>query len=144
MVYDYECQKCLEVHEEFHGMTEHPVIQCACGGKCVKLIATGALFCGVNGRADMYNFVDFNTTGQPVVINSKTQWHNHLKKVGLNDDVQNDPYTKAQVEAKVRSVTTKKDENRKKIKTAVVEAYKQRRSPAARQRVKEVLQKGGE
>lgn len=101
------------------------------------------MFCGVNGRADMYNFVDFNTTGRPVPINSKTQWRNHLKAHGLNDDVKNDPYTKSELEAKVQKRNADKINDRKKIRNSVVEAYKNRKSSAAKQRVKEVLQKGG-
>lgn len=143
ILFDYECERCLKVHEEFHGMTERPRVLCKCGGICVKLIATGQMFCGVNGRADMYNFTDFNTTGKPVVINSKTQWRDHLKKHGLNDDVKNDPYTKSELEAKVQKKNFDKEIRRKEIKRSVVEVYKQRKTPQFKKRVQEVLQKGG-
>lgn len=124
-------------------MLEKPNIVCKCGYVCVKLIGTGAMFCGVNGRADMYNFVDLNTTGKPVVINSKTQWRNHLKLHGLNDDVKNDPYTKSEIESKIQQKNRDKEGSKKKIRQAVVEAYKQRKSPQAKQRIKQVLRKGG-
>ena len=35
----------------------------------------------------LYNFVDFHTTGKPVVIHSKRQWKRHLKKLGMTDDI---------------------------------------------------------
>lgn len=144
MRYDYECQSCLKLQEEWHSYEDKPKVIChKCGGRCVKLISTGAMFCGVNGRADMYNFVDFNTTGQPVVINSKTQWRNHLKQHGLNDDVKNDPYTKSELEAKVRKRSSDKETRRKEIKKSVVEVYKQRKTPQFKQRVKQVLRKEG-
>jgi hypothetical protein len=139
MIYDYECQRCLKTQEVFHSAMERPEVLCACGGKCLKLIATGAMFCGVNGRADMYNFVDFNTTGKPVVINSKTQWREHLKRTGLNDDVKNDPYTKSELEQKVRDRANKKIEHRREIKKAVTEVYKKRKTPEFKKRVKEAL-----
>ena len=120
---------------------ERPAIYCNnCGHKCVKLISTGQMFCGVNGRADMYNFVDFNTTGQPVVINSKTQWREHLRKHGLNDDVKNDPYTKSELEAKISKKNNDKIEQRRKIKESVVKVYKEKRnSPEFKQRVKQAI-----
>jgi hypothetical protein len=125
-------------------MSEKPKVFCDCGGRCAKLISTGAMFCGVNGRADMYNFVDFNTTGKPVVINSKTQWEKHLKKTGLHDDVKNDPYTKSEIESKLQVSSHKKQQERKAIKKTVIEAYKQRNTPVFKKRVKEQLQKKGE
>lgn len=143
MIYEYECDVCNVKREVFHMASERPIIKCKiCKGRCFKLISTGAMFCGVNGRADMYDFVDFNTTGKPVVINSKTQWRNHLKKVGLNDDVKNDPYTKSEIEAKLQKRSHDKEKARKEIKKSVVEVYKQRKSPQFKQRVKEVLKKG--
>lgn len=141
MIYDYQCNLCGETHEEFHGAFEKPKILCSCGGKCVRLISTGAMFCGVNGRGNMYDFVDYNTTGQPVRISSKTQWKSHLKQHGLNDDIKNDPYTKSELESKVRQKQSDKDSNRKKIKESVVQAYQHRRSPQAKQRVKQALNK---
>lgn len=143
MIYDYQCDSCGRIQEYFHGMLEKPTIICAvCKKKMFKLIGTGAMFCGVNGRGSMYNFVDFNTTGQPVVINSKTQWRNHLKAHGLNDDVKNDPYTKSELEAKTQKRTHDKEKNRKEIKKSVTEIYKQRKTSQFKQRVKEVTRKG--
>jgi hypothetical protein len=122
-------------------MTERPTIVCKCGCICVKLISKNVLFGGVDGTASMYNFVDYNTTGRPVVINSKTQWRNHLKAHGLNDDVKNDPYTKAEIEAKVRQRGADKLQGKRKIREAVIEAYKQRRTPQAKQRARQALKK---
>jgi DNA-directed RNA polymerase subunit RPC12/RpoP len=143
ILYEYLCDRCSKVHEEWHGMLEHPVVLCQCGHKCLKLISTGQMFCGVNGRADMYNFVDFNTTGKPVVINSKTQWRNHLKAHGLNDDVKNDPYTKSEIESMKRKETRKKEENRKKIKNTVIDIVRNVPSSKLRERAKKVIRKGG-
>lgn len=123
-------------------MLERPVVHCnKCRGLCVKLLATNVSFCGVDGTAQMYNFVDHNTTGRPVVINSKTQWKNHLKKHGLNDDVKNDPYTKSELDRIVQKKNSDKLVKRKEIKKSLVEVYKQRNSAQFKQRVKKVLRK---
>lgn len=141
--YDYECSNCCKVHEEYHGMLERPNVICyKCGGKCIKLICGEPQFCGVDGTAQMYNFVDYNTTGKPVVINSKTQWNNHLKQHGLNDDVKNDPYTKSELDSIVQKKNNDKLVKRKEIKKSLVEVYKQKNSLQFKQRVKEVLKKG--
>lgn len=142
MIYDYCCNICNHVHEEFHGMLEKPVIFCKCGGNCSKLIGRGQNIMGMAGGRGLYDFVDINTTGQPIRINSKRQWKDHLKRHGLNDDVQNSPYTKAQLESRLQEKNIDKQRNKKEIKKLVVEAYKQRKSPHAKQRVKEVLKKG--
>lgn len=143
MIYEYWCDLCNRKQEEIHMASERPIINChKCNSKCIKLISTGQMFCGVNGRADMYNFVDFNTTGKPVVINSKTQWKNHLKNLGLHDEVQNDPYSKSQVESKARQRGEDKISQRKKIKESVVEVYKTKRNtPEFKKRVKESISK---
>lgn len=142
--FDYECEKCEKVHEEIHGMLEKPTVIChKCGNKCIKLICGDPQFCGVDGTAQMYNFVDYNTTGRPVVINSKNQWRNHLKKHGLNDDIKNDPYTKSELELIVQKKNSDKLNKRKEIKKSLVEVYKQKNSPQFKERVKKVLQKGG-
>lgn len=144
MIYDYECNKCLIIHEEYHGMLEKPVIYCnKCGGQCSKLICGNPSFCGVDGTAGMYSFVDYNTTGKPVVINSKTQWKNHIKKYGLIDDIKNDPLTKSDIENIQRKELRKKEDNRKEIKKKVIEVYKTKNSPQFKQRVQKVLREGG-
>lgn len=41
--YDYECSKCGKRFEEFHKMTDKPVISCpVCGAKAHRLIGTGS------------------------------------------------------------------------------------------------------
>lgn len=143
MLYDYYCEICNRKKEEYHGMTERPVILCyKCGNRCIKLISTGQLFCGVNGRADMYDFVDINTTGQPVVINSKTQWRNHLKKHGLNDDIKNDPLTKSDIENIQRQEVRKKECNRRKIREKVIDVVKNTPRSKLIERAKKVMKKG--
>ena len=40
--YDYRCEKCDKVFEEFHGMTEDPKVLCPdCGGEAKKMIGGG-------------------------------------------------------------------------------------------------------
>ncbi|MBI9103464.1 MAG: zinc ribbon domain-containing protein [Spirochaetales bacterium] len=40
--YDYRCEKCENVFEEFHGMTEDPEIKCPlCGNVSKKMIGGG-------------------------------------------------------------------------------------------------------
>jgi putative FmdB family regulatory protein len=144
MRYDYECQSCLRLQEEWHTYQEKPLIKCnKCGGKCKKLISIGAMFCGVNGRADMYNFVDHNTTGKPVVINSKTQWRNHLKAHGLNDDCKNDPLTKSDVESIQRKELRKKENNHKEIKSKIIDIVRNVPRSRLQERAKSVIKKGG-
>lgn len=146
MRYDYECQSCLKLQEEWHSYQDKPVVVCyKCGGRCIKLISVGAMFCGVNGRANMYNFVDHNTTGKPVVINGRTQWKEHLKKHGLHDDIQNSPYTKSQLESKLQQKNRDKESNRKEIRKSVIDTYSKiknmRNNPVIRKRVKESISK---
>ena len=142
MRYDYECQRCLKTHEEFHSAFEHPTILCDCGGKCVKLIATGAMFCGVNGRNDMYNFVDMNTTGRPVPISGRRQWREHLKAHGLNDDVKNDPLTKSDIESIQRQNNRNKESEHKKIHKQVENIVRNVPSSKLHERAKKVIRKG--
>jgi len=43
--YDYECQKCGNTIEVFHGMSESPKVKCpkkGCGGKAKKQIGAGS------------------------------------------------------------------------------------------------------
>lgn len=125
-------------------MVERPVVFCdICGGIGFKLLATGAMFCGVNGRADMYNFVDFNTTGKPVVINSKTQWRNHLKSHGLNDDIKNDKLTKSDIESIQRLEVNKKISNRSEIKNKVTDIVRNTHPSSLRDRGKKAIKRGG-
>lgn len=40
--YDYKCESCESIHEEFHAMSKAPRIVCAaCGGKCRMIYAVG-------------------------------------------------------------------------------------------------------
>lgn len=124
-------------------MKERPTIYChKCGSKCSRLISGGNEIMGMNGGSGVYDFIDHNTTGQPVRIHNKRQWKEHLRQHGLNDDVQNDPYTKSQVEMKANKKAGDKQVERKKIKESVVEVYKNKRnSPEFKQRVKASISK---
>ena len=144
MIFDYQCIDCDKIHEEFHGSFERPKVLCVCGGKCVKLISVPSGFIGMQGGRATYDFVDVNTTGQPVRIHNKRQWKDHLKRNGLNDDVKNDPYTKSELEQRIRDRNNSKIENKRKIKQNVTEVYKKRKTVEFKQRVKEAItQKGG-
>lgn len=116
MIYDYLCEECEKKHEEIHGMLDKPKIKCRCGGKCIKLIGTGQQIMGMAAGRGLYDFVDTNTTGKPVRIHSKRQWNDHLKRLGMNDDVKNDPFTKSDMEAMQRREDHKKDARRHNIK----------------------------
>jgi predicted nucleic acid-binding Zn ribbon protein len=138
--YDYLCERCDEIHEEIHGMTERPQIICEiCGCTCIKLISEDVRFCGVNGKNNLYDFVDYKTTGQPVKISSKRQWKEHLRKLNMNDDVKNDPYTKSDVEAIQRREMRKKEAKRREIKKDVIEVIKKKDSPEFNNRIKKAL-----
>lgn len=141
MRYDYQCDSCLNLQEEWHLYQEKPNVIChKCSGKCIKLISCPSGFIGANTR--MYDFVDFNTTGSPVVINSKKQWNNHLKAHGLNDDVKNDPLTKSDVENMQRKEVRKKEDNRRKIRENVIDVVRNTPTSKLRERAKKVIKKG--
>ena len=60
MRYDYSCSYCGREQEEIHGMLEKPIIHCNyCGETCIKLISGNPEFIGVDGTAQLYNFVDY-------------------------------------------------------------------------------------
>ena len=143
MIYDYECQSCLRVHEEFHSAFERPTVLCECGGKCIKLIATGAMFCGVNGRNNMYDFVDYKTRPYPVKINGRRQWREHLKSLGMHDDVKNDPLTKSDIETIQQNAKKKKFDNHKEIKNRVTDIVRNIPSSKLKERAKQVIKRGG-
>jgi hypothetical protein len=89
----------------------------------------------------MYDFVDYNTTGTPIRITSRTQWKNHLKAHGLNDDVKNDPLTKSDVENMQRKEVRKKEENRRKIREKVIDVVRNTPTSKLRDRAKQVIKK---
>ena len=125
-------------------MLEKPIIHCNyCGETCIKLISGNPEFIGVDGTAQLYNFVDYNTTGKPVPISSRKQWKNHLKKLGLHDEIKNDPYTKSELDRIVQKKNNDKLVKRKEIKKSLVEVYKQRNSSQFKERVQKVIKKGG-
>lgn len=41
--YSYQCKKCNHIQDVFHSMSATPSVKCEiCGGKCGKLLGTGA------------------------------------------------------------------------------------------------------
>ncbi len=125
MTYSYECSNCGHEQEEWHGMSERPLVHCnKCRGSCIKLIGTGSFISGMNGGRSTYDFIDYNTTGKPVEIKSKRQWDNHLKAHGLNDDVPNTPPKMSDLKSGVAI-----DKKKQKLEThqAIVAAVKDKK-----------------
>lgn len=123
MLYDYQCKKCLKVHEEIHGMLERPVIVCMkCGGECYKLISVNPeqIFAA---KIPLWDFVDEKTTHGKVRIKSKKQWKEHLKRVG-QVEAPNTPPTQSQIDSENR---TKKMVAKKQLREAVVTAVKDKK-----------------
>ncbi len=121
--YSYECSKCEHQQDEYHSMNERPFIHCnKCRGASVKLIGCGSGFVGL-----AYKFIDYNTTGKPVEINSKSQWDRHLKAHGLNDDVSNAPLRMEDLKTEI-----KVDKKKQKAETrqAIVAAVKDKKFKA--------------
>lgn len=138
MTYGYECSKCGHEQEEWHGMSERPRVHCdICRGACVKLIGTGSQITGMNGGRGLYDFVDFKTTGRPVVINSKREWRDHLKRVG-QIEAPNTPPTANEIAAQTR---TKKMVAKRELKEAVVKAVKDKRH--IRETKQKIMQRKG-
>ena len=134
--YSYECSKCGYVKDEFHMMSERPLVHCdKCRGACIKLIGQGNYIGGMNGGRATYDFVDYNTTGKPVKINSKRQWQQHLKSHGLNDDVPNDTKN-----LNLSKPTVDKAKIKRETKEAIVAAVKDKKHIAeTKQKVQKQL-----
>lgn len=139
--YDYECSKCEHVQEQWHPISERPLIHCdICRGACIKLMggAEGG-FIGMNGGKSTYDFIDYNTTGKPVLIRSKKEWNNHLKKYGLNDDVPNDPKEMAR-QIKPGMLNVDKNKMKKETRKAIIESVKDKKFISeTKQKVKKQL-----
>lgn len=61
--YDYECQKCGDVFEVFHGMSESPKVKCAkkgCGGTAKKQIGAGS---GLIFKGSGFYITDYKNKG---------------------------------------------------------------------------------
>lgn len=61
--YDYECQKCGNVFEVFHGMSESPKVKCtkkACGGTAKKQIGAGS---GLIFKGSGFYITDYKNKG---------------------------------------------------------------------------------
>lgn len=73
--YEYECEKCGKIFEEFQSITAEPLIQCidqSCGGKVHRLLSPGAgfLFKGsgfyiTDYRSDSYRKAKNADAGKP-------------------------------------------------------------------------------
>lgn len=62
--YTYECKECAETQDLFHGISARPRVKCEiCGGKCRRLIGTGA---GIIFKGSGFYETDYKTkTGKP-------------------------------------------------------------------------------
>lgn len=74
----------------------------------------------------LYEFVDYNTTGKPVVIESKSQWRRHLKKLGLHDDVSNSPLKMNDL-VQYKEGRYEKEKRRKEYKKVLTQSYLEQR-----------------
>lgn len=131
MLYDYQCGKCLKVREEWHGMTEHPVIVCMkCGGECYKLISVNPdnIFAA---NVPLYDFVDEKTTNKKIRFKSKTGWNEHLKRIG-QVEAPNTPPSAMEIASAER---TQRLVAKRELKAAVVAAVKDKKH------IREVKQK---
>lgn len=131
--YDYQCsnKRCGKIREEIHGMLERPCVVCMrCGCECFKLISVSPdqIFAP---SIPLYDFVDHKTTPNPVRIKSKTQWHEHLKRIG-QIEAPNTPPTINELAAVDR---TKKMVAKRELREAVVKVVKNKRH------IREVKQK---
>ena len=87
-IYDYSCPKCEKEFEEYRSFSDSDKkTKCPrCGQRADRLISLP------NTSKDLaYNFVDTNTTKNPIQFNSKGQWKKHLKTLGLTDDIPQTP-----------------------------------------------------
>ena len=61
--YDYECSKCGNKFEKFHGMTENPAAKCPkCGGKSARLISSGS---GIIFKGSGFYETDYKNKKKP-------------------------------------------------------------------------------
>ena len=72
----------------------------------------------------LYNFVDYNTTGKPVEIRSKSQWRSHLKKHGLHDDIRQAPRKETEFFDSNKHFTQQREQKRSEIKSILRETFK--------------------
>lgn len=105
-------------------MSERPLIHCdKCRGACVKLLGVGAQISGMDGGKAVYDFVDFNTTGKPVSINSKRQWNDHLKRNNLIEAPNKPPSANELASAE----RTKKMYMKRETKETIIKAVKDKK-----------------
>ena len=92
-IYEFECLRCCHINEEYHPMGQSPkeTICPYCLGEGFEGRAVRIISLPHTHKDRLYNFIDYNTTGRPVVINSKGQWKRHLKQHGLHDDISQSP-----------------------------------------------------
>lgn len=123
--YEYECSnpRCNYQFEEVQLMAAPKLKKCPmCGVESLdRLIGRGEYVFAAS--VPLYDFVDHKTTAQPVRIQSKRQWHEHLKRVG-QIEAPNTPPTPAQLASAER---TKKMVAKKETRAAIVEAVKDKR-----------------
>ncbi|MFP6582411.1 MAG: FmdB family zinc ribbon protein [Candidatus Hydrogenedentota bacterium] len=68
--YTYQCKKCGETEDHFHGMNAKPRVKCqACGGACKRLIGSGA---GIIFKGSGFYETDYKTkSGKPSDVGSE-------------------------------------------------------------------------
>lgn len=83
--YDYQCQECQAVQEQFFKMADKPPsVPCACGGTATPIVSLG--HGGVHGDEPVWLNDDVRMALQDPKerpIRSRTEWKRHLDKKGL-------------------------------------------------------------
>ena len=72
----------------------------------------------------LYQFVDYNTTGKPVEIRSKSQWQKHLKKHGLHDDIKQSVRKQSEYFDTDKYFAKQRDKKRSEMKDILRETFK--------------------
>jgi putative FmdB family regulatory protein len=69
--YSYECKKCSNIQDIFHGMNAAPRIKCeTCGGACRKLLGTGS---GIIFKGSGFYETDYKKKGKAPSSESSTE-----------------------------------------------------------------------
>lgn len=130
-LYEYICPRCGDTWERFNRIEDRLNEKCS---KCRRQAALRMSRFMVT-KDKLFEFVDYNTTGKPVVINSKGQWKKHLKSLGMHDDVK-DLRVGEKPDVKPKKMTTAE---RADLKKEIYKAYKM--PYCSNQEVKKLCQK---
>lgn len=128
MIYEFLCERCDVIFEEFLSYeNRNRVTLCPyCNQVSQRIISTGQMFCGVNGKNNMYDFVDYKTKPYPVKINGRRHWKQHLKECGLHDDVDNRPHTVEELKS-MGEVKIDKDKQKREMRETILKSFQDKK-----------------